>query len=66
MAFAHAGVDLDQHLSSDPNLFRPAEVHTLVGDAELARQELGWQARVSLEELIGMMVDADLARLNGG
>jgi GDPmannose 4,6-dehydratase len=47
----------------DPALFRPAEIEVLVGDASRARERLGWQPRVPFEELIGMMVDHDIAIL---
>ncbi len=48
---------------SDPKFYRPAEVDQLVGDASKARKVLGWEPRVSFEELIHMMVDADLEAL---
>jgi GDPmannose 4,6-dehydratase len=48
---------------SDPKFYRPAEVDQLVGDARKARKVLGWEPRVSFEELIRMMVDADLEAL---
>jgi GDPmannose 4,6-dehydratase len=48
----------------DPALLRPAEVDQLLGDSTKARNELGWTPNVSFEQLIGMMVDADLARLS--
>jgi GDPmannose 4,6-dehydratase len=63
LAFAHVGLDWRQHVVSDPKYYRPAEVDLLLGDASLARQELGWAPKVGFEELIGMMVDADLERL---
>ena len=44
---------------------RPAEVDQLIGDASKAREELEWEPEVSFEELVRMMVDADLARLSG-
>jgi GDPmannose 4,6-dehydratase len=47
----------------DPELFRPAEVDALLGDATLARQRLGWSPATSFEELVAMMVDHDLAEL---
>jgi GDPmannose 4,6-dehydratase len=65
MAFAHAGVDPERHVVRDPALIRPAEVDHLVGDATRAREELGWEPRVSFPELVAMMVDADVARLEG-
>ena len=48
---------------SDPNLLRPAEVDTLIGDPTKARERLGWRPKVSFAELVAMMVDADVARL---
>ena len=49
---------------SIPQFLRPAEVDHLVGDASKARRELGWEPQVSFEELVEMMVDADLERLS--
>ncbi len=49
----------------DPSLLRPAEVEHLVGDARKAKRVLGWEPQVGFEELIRMMVDADLALLRG-
>ncbi len=65
VAFAHAGLDWRRHVVEDPGLVRPAEVDHLVGDASRARRDLGWEPTVRFEELIRMMVDADLARLGG-
>jgi GDPmannose 4,6-dehydratase len=64
VAFAHAGVSIDDHVVIDPSFLRPAEVEHLVGDASKARRALGWVPEVSFEELVGMMVDADLALLS--
>jgi len=47
----------------DPKFMRPAEVDLLVGDPAKAKQKLGWEPKVSLDELVVMMVDADLSRL---
>jgi GDPmannose 4,6-dehydratase len=65
-AFEHVGLDADRHVVVDPSLLRPAEVDRLVGDASRARDLLGWEPSVSFQELVEMMVDADLARLSGG
>jgi GDPmannose 4,6-dehydratase len=62
-AFAHAGLDKDRYVKTDPEFMRPAEVDHLVGDASKARRELGWDPGHSFRELVEMMVDADLARL---
>jgi GDPmannose 4,6-dehydratase len=63
IAFRHAGLDWRQYVKEDPSLKRPAEVDLLVGDASKAHAKLGWSPRVSFPQLIGMMVDADVARL---
>ncbi|MGN7161585.1 GDP-mannose 4,6-dehydratase [Sphingomonas sp. SAFR-052] len=63
IACEHAGIDMDQHIVIDPELFRPAEVDVLLGDAGKARDRLGWEAETSLEDMICEMVDADLRRL---
>jgi GDPmannose 4,6-dehydratase len=65
-AFGHVGLDPDGYVVVDPSLMRPAEVDRLVGDATRARQVLGWEPRVSFDELVEMMVESDLARLSGG
>jgi GDPmannose 4,6-dehydratase len=64
-AFRRVGLDWQEHVLQDPRFMRPAEVDLLVGDAAKARTELGWTPEVEFEELVGMMVDADLARLRG-
>jgi len=61
-AFSHAGLNYEDHVRVDPRFLRPAEVEVLLGDASKARQQLGWSPEVSLEEMVGEMVDADLAR----
>lgn len=64
-AFGHAGLPWEPYVRTDPALLRPAEVDHLVGDATKARRVLGWQPTVSFERLVGLMVDADLARHRG-
>jgi GDPmannose 4,6-dehydratase len=63
IAFLHVGLDFEKYIVTDPKLFRPAEVDVLCGSPEKARARLGWVPKTSLEQLIGMMVDADLERL---
>jgi GDPmannose 4,6-dehydratase len=63
VAFAHAGLNMDDHLVIDPALFRPAEVDLLLGDPSKAQEKLGWRSTVALEAMIQEMVDADLERL---
>jgi GDPmannose 4,6-dehydratase len=62
-AFDHVGLSWKKYVKVDPDLFRPAEVHHLLGDARKARRVLGWRPEVSFESLVRMMVDADVARL---
>ncbi|MEX2156333.1 MAG: GDP-mannose 4,6-dehydratase [Gemmatimonadales bacterium] len=62
VAFAHAGLDWQEYVKVDPRFVRPAEVDILLADAGRARRELGWAPKVSFEELVKLMVDADLER----
>jgi GDPmannose 4,6-dehydratase len=64
-AFGHAGLDWQKYVRTDPALIRPAEVDHLIGDASKARKSLGWKPSIDFEQLVAMMVDADLARLSG-
>jgi GDPmannose 4,6-dehydratase len=63
VAFDHVGLNWQDHVVTDPRFLRPAEVDLLIGDASKARVGLAWEPKVSFEELVRMMVDADLARL---
>ena len=63
IAFRCVDLDYERYVVVDPQLFRPAEVDILCGHPEKARQRLGWNPKTSLEQLIRMMVDADLRRL---
>jgi GDPmannose 4,6-dehydratase len=63
LAFRHVELDWEKYVEVDPSLFRPADVHTLRGDASRARRELGWKPVVTFPELVKMMVDADLERV---
>lgn len=60
VAFAHAGLEWQEHVVSDEALLRPTEITVLKGDYALAKKELGWQPRTTFEELVQLMVDADL------
>jgi len=62
-AFAHAGLDPDRYVKTDPSLLRPAEVDHLIGDSSKAQRVLGWTPRVDFTGLVKMMVDADLERV---
>lgn len=60
-AFAHVGLDYRTYVTIDPDLFRPAEVDLLWGDASKAQQQLGWRPHITFDELVVEMVEADLA-----
>jgi GDPmannose 4,6-dehydratase len=63
IAFERVGLDWQQYVVIDDALKRPAEVDMLVGDSSKAKRELGWEPRTSFDELIRLMVDADLELL---
>ena len=63
IAFGHVGLDWRQHVRTDPKFLRPAEVDVLLADPGLARRDLGWTPTVGFQQLVTMMVDADLALL---
>ena len=65
IAFDHVGLDWERHVVVDDKFFRPAEVDLLIGDPTHAKQALGWTAETSFDELVRMMVDADLDLLQG-
>jgi GDPmannose 4,6-dehydratase len=64
IAFAHVDLDWQKYVRIDPAFLRPAEVDHLVGESAKARRVLGWAPTVTFEQLVRMMVDADLARLS--
>jgi GDPmannose 4,6-dehydratase len=65
LAFDHVGLDWERYVVQDPKFFRPAEVDLLVGDSSKARRVLGWRPTTSFEDLVHLMVDADMALLQG-
>jgi GDPmannose 4,6-dehydratase len=64
IAFDHVGLHWEDHVVIDERFFRPAEVDLLIGEPTKARQQLGWKPEVSFDQLVRMMVDADLAALS--
>jgi GDPmannose 4,6-dehydratase len=65
-AFSHVGLDWREYVQIDQSLQRgKAELHDLVGDPAKARDLLGWEPRVTFEELVALLVDAELERLRG-
>lgn len=65
VAFGHVELDYEQYVVIDEAFYRPAEVDLLVGDPAKAAQDLGWKPKVGFEDLVTMMVDADMDLLSG-
>ena len=65
IAFSHVGLDFEDYVVIDPEFIRPAEVELLLGDPAKARKTLGWKPAVSFNQLVTMMVDADMDRQMG-
>lgn len=63
LAFEHVGLKASDYVNIDAALYRPADVNTLCGDASKAHRVLGWRPKVSFPELVQLMVDADLQRI---
>jgi GDPmannose 4,6-dehydratase len=63
LAFNHVGLDYQDYVMQDERFYRPAEIEMLVADPRIANAELGWHPKIGFEELIQIMVDADLKRL---
>jgi GDPmannose 4,6-dehydratase len=62
-AFSHADLDWRRYVIVDPKFYRPADEHLMIADPSKARNQLGWQPRVSFQQLVCKMVDADMALL---
>jgi GDPmannose 4,6-dehydratase len=65
IAFSHVGLDYEKYVEVDPAFFRRAEIDAVLGNPAKAKAKLGWAPNTSLEQLVAMMVDADLARAQG-
>ncbi len=63
LAFGHAGMNWKKYVEIDPHYYRPAEVDLLMGDYSKARQKLGWEPKTKFEDLIRLMVEADIKLL---
>jgi len=63
LAFGYVDLDWKKYVKIDKTFYRPAEVHLLKGDYSKARKKLGWEPKVKFEELVKMMVEADLKRI---
>jgi GDPmannose 4,6-dehydratase len=66
VAFGHVGLDYEDHVVMDERFMRPAEVDLLIGDPAKAKKVLGWSPKTSFQDLVTMMVDADIDLLSGG
>src|SRR5690348_14024129 len=66
IAFGRVGLNPDDHVRIDPQFYRPAEVDHLIGSYGKAQEKLGWEPKTSFEELVNLMVDADLEMLARG
>jgi len=62
-AFAYVDLDWKDYVVVDPAFYRPAEVELLIGDPSKAKEKLGWQPKTKFEDLVGIMVEADLKRV---
>jgi len=59
-AFEYAGLDVEKHVKIDPKYFRPTEVEVLISDPKKARTKLGWKPKIRFDDLVKIMVDADM------
>lgn len=64
VAFSHVGLRWEEHAESDPELVRKIDVGRLIGNPSRAQEKLGWTPEVSFEELVRMMVDAQVRKLS--
>ena len=64
IAFGHVGLKWEDHVVTDEKFMRPAEVDLLIGDPAKAEKTLGWKRKCSFEDLVTMMVDADVKALS--
>ena len=62
LAFSHLGLDWRQHVESQPQLLRPLDIHTSVGNPAKAERLLGWRARTSFEQMVGNLIEAETRR----
>jgi GDPmannose 4,6-dehydratase len=63
-AFGRVGLDYEKYVEIDPRYYRPSEVDYLLGDPSKARTQLGWEPKTTFTDLVNLMVDADVARLD--
>ena len=63
LAFSYVGIDYKDHVKIDPRYFRPTEVDSLLAQPDKIRNKVGWKNRITFEELVKIMVDADMRRV---
>jgi GDPmannose 4,6-dehydratase len=63
LAFSYVGLTYEEYVTIEPDLFRPAEVNVLLGDASKAKRQLGWTVQTTFKDLVHEMVDADCSAL---
>jgi GDPmannose 4,6-dehydratase len=63
VAFGYLGLDYHDYLIQDPKYMRPAEVDLLVGNPSKAKEKIGWETQTSFEELVRLMVDAEVGTI---
>jgi GDPmannose 4,6-dehydratase len=66
VAFNHVGLNYQDYVVQDPRFLRPSEVDLLIADPAKAHQKLDWSPRIRFKDLVAMMVEADLRRLQNG
>jgi GDPmannose 4,6-dehydratase len=64
LAFGYLGLDYQDYVVQDPAYMRPAEVELLVGNPSKAREKMGWETQTSFDELVKLMVDAEVGFIN--
>lgn len=62
LAFNEVGLDWGKYVKTDPSLYRPADIETLIGDAAKAREILGWKPEINIKQMVADMIAADLER----
>ncbi|RYD82645.1 MAG: GDP-mannose 4,6-dehydratase [Verrucomicrobiaceae bacterium] len=65
VAFAHVGLNWQDHVKYDARYERPAEVELLIGSYDKAKEKLGWEPKIKFQDLVRIMVDGDLAMIDG-
>jgi GDPmannose 4,6-dehydratase len=66
IAFEHVGLNWEQFVKFDTNLYRPAEIFDLTGDYSKAKEKLGWESKTTFKELVRIMVDSEIEKLDRG